>query len=116
MSVAAQTCRCMSADAKYDQFRTWRDLEPDMTDGRYADVEIRQCVICERLWLLYAVEYEAFSKSGRWARGEIEADRAATINPGEATDYLAALPTYLYGGSYFDGQSGARCGSMRWDP
>ena len=116
MPVAAQTCPCMVADAKYDQFRTWRDLEPDPTDGRYADVSILQCVTCERLWLQYQVEYEAFSKSGRWARGVIEAETAATIKPEEATDCLATLPTYLYGGSYFGGQSGARCDSMRWEP
>ncbi len=64
MSIAAQSCSCMSVDAKYDQFRTWRELEPNPTDGRYADVSILQCVACERLWLQYMVEYEAFSKSG----------------------------------------------------
>jgi len=106
----------MSADAKYQQFRTWRELEPDPTDGRYADVSILQCVTCDRLWLQYMVEYEAFSKSGRWARGEIQSASAAKIKSNEATDFLAVLPTYFYGGSYFSGQSGARCGSMQWGP
>lgn len=86
-----------------------------MTDGRYADAEILQCTTCDRLLLQYAVEYEAFSKSGRRARGEIDAARAATISPGEPLNHLASLTTYLYGGSYFDGESGERFGPLHWD-
>ncbi len=39
-------------------------------------MRIARCLHCDRLWLRYAVEYEGFSHSGRWARGLITADDA----------------------------------------
>ncbi len=85
-----------------------------MTHGRYADVEITACVICSQLWLRYFVGYEAFTNSGRWARGMIDDKAAQSIKPEEAPDYLARLPAYLFGGSYFKGESGVRAGPMHW--
>ena len=70
---------------------------------------------CQRLWLRYFVEYEAFSRSGRWARGLISEAEAEVIAPEDAPAHLERLPSYLYGGSYFDGQAGVRSGWMRWD-
>jgi hypothetical protein len=86
-----------------------------MTNGRYADVEITACVTCSQLWLRYFVEYEAFTSSGRWARGMIDVEAAKSIKPEEAPDFLARLPAYLFGGSFFDGKSGVRAGPMHWD-
>jgi hypothetical protein len=86
-----------------------------MTNGRYADVEIKACVTCGQLWLRYFVEYEAFTTSGRWARGMIDETTAKSIKPEAAPDFLASQPAYLFGGSYFDGKSGVRAGPMHWD-
>ncbi len=108
------TCICASAAAQYDSFTVWRELEPDLTEGRYADVKISKCRTCGQLWLRYFVEYEAFSRSGRWARGRIEEARALTIQPHEGPSFLARLPSYLYGGSWFDGEEGERSGPMHW--
>ena len=113
MSVATQLRTCMSPDATYNQFRPWSELDQDTTEGRYADVSVTQCLTCDRLWLSYRLEYEGFSRSGRWARGEIDAYMASTMRPEGAPSYLAALPTHLYGGSYF-GRSGRRSGRMSW--
>ena len=107
-------CPCTSASARFDQFRLWRSLDWDTTEGRYADVDVQQCLNCDRLWLSYAVEYEAFSKSGRWARGVILEESAKAILPQEAVAFLAALPSHLYGGSWFNGESGERTGPMNW--
>jgi hypothetical protein len=115
MPIPNPTCACQSAAAQFDQFRIWRPLDPDMTNGRYADVEIEACVTCGQLWLRYFVEYEAFSKSGRWARGVIDEAAAMNITPNAAPNFLARLPSYLFGGSYFDGKSGSRSGPIKWD-
>jgi hypothetical protein len=89
-------------------------LEPDVTEGRYADVSIRQCRTCGQLWLRYFVEYESFSRSGRWGRGRIDPVTAQSIRPEEGAQFLADLPSYLYGGSWFDGEEGERSGAMHW--
>lgn len=62
------------------------------------------------------MEYEAFSRSGRWARGLISESDMQTITPQTAVAHLNGLEWYLYGGSYFDGISGRRTGPMRWEP
>jgi hypothetical protein len=106
-------CRCHSPDASYRQF-TSRYLGVDETDGRYADVEILQCVDCGQLWLRYHVEYEGFSKSGRWARGQLTAEEASAMTPDAAGDAFTAMSGYLYGGSFY-GRSGHGRGAMNWD-
>jgi hypothetical protein len=91
-------------------------LGSDPTDGRYADVAINRCRTCTRTWLQYQVEYEAFSRSGRWARGVVTREQASAVTPETAADLLHGLPWYLYGGSYFDGVAGRKTGPMRWAP
>lgn len=107
-------CACQQSDARYTQFET-REVGWDETNGRYGLVTLKRCRSCRRLWLHYHVEYEAFSGSGRWARGLIRADVAEAITPEAAVPYLHGLEWYLYGGSYFDGVSGRRSGPMIWD-
>lgn len=107
-------CECVSPKAGYKTFRCYRSVGVDETDGRFADVRIDECVHCHQLWLHYQVEYEAFSRSGRWARGIIRTSDAEKITPEQAPDFLARLPSYLYGGSYFDRESGVRSGPMHW--
>jgi hypothetical protein len=109
-------CRCAEPDARFDQFREWRSLPADETEGRFADVSILECVSCGHLWVRYHVEYEGLAKSGRWARGRIHAGRAASIRSEEVPEHLAELDGYLFGGSRFDGASGTRSGAMPWGP
>jgi hypothetical protein len=85
----------------------------DETDGRYAMVEIQACRDCGALWLRYSLEYEGFSRSGRWARAPISELEASEVTPELATAYLER-DAYAYGGSYFDGVSGWRTGRMHW--
>jgi hypothetical protein len=109
-------CVCASPDAPFDQFRSSATVGVDPTDGRFAEVRIDQCVTCGQRWLHYAVEYEGFSRSGRWARGPIDAADAATIAPEATSEYLARLPFYVFGGSYFDGAGEIGTGPMNWGP
>jgi hypothetical protein len=108
-------CVCGQPQATHDCFDN-KAVGVDPTEGRYAEVSLRRCRRCSRLWLRYFVEYESFSRSGRWARGLISERDAETITPEAAAPYLARLPWYLYGGSYFDGVPGRRSGGMIWGP
>ena len=108
-------CVCEQGGARFTQFET-QDVGCDETEGRFADVTLDRCRSCGRVWLRYLVEYEAFSRSGRWARGLIGEEAAQTITPQAAVDHLNGLEWYLYGGSSFDGISGRRSGAMRWGP
>jgi hypothetical protein len=107
-------CACDSPTARYDVF-----VEVgggvDTTNGRHADVSIRRCRHCGQHWVRYHVEYEAFSKSGRWARGKIADDLAATIAVEDVAEYIDALPSYFAGGSLFDSCGFARTGRMPWE-
>jgi hypothetical protein len=58
-------------------------------------------VICGTRWIHYFYELEGISGSGRWYRGIISEDTAATMTPEKATAWLEQLDQYMYGGSYF---------------
>jgi hypothetical protein len=93
-------CRCMTPPPDH---RDFHGTELGVTqDGRFADVRLDQCRLCGRPWLHYHYEVEAFSKSGRWYRGLVTPEQAARATPANALEILAALPWYLYGGSWFD--------------
>lgn len=97
------------------------ELRPDLekepvravgSDDHFADIEILRCPRCERLWLRYFYENEAFALSGRWFMGEVSPHYALAISPSDARKHLESLPDYFFGGSYFDGQSGKASGPI----
>jgi len=106
-------CDCDSGAARAEQFGS-TPIGIDPTEGRFAEVTLERCRTCERLWVRYLVEHEGFSRSGRWARGLISETTAAALKPEDAEPHLRALSSYLYGGSYFDGQWRRRSGRMDW--
>ena len=109
----ADACACLER-GPISPHREVSSLGTDETEGRFADVELSRCTHCGRLWLSYQVEYESFSRSGRWAMGLIDAATAARMTPEQAAEYLHGLDWYIYGGSLF-GHGGKRgCGPMRW--
>src|SRR5579872_34455 len=89
------SCTCEYGQAPYTEFES-RELGVDDTEGRFAEVTLERCKTCRRLWLRYFVEYEAFSRSGRWARGLISEEDAASMTPEAAEPYLRSLDSYLY--------------------
>jgi hypothetical protein len=92
------------------QFDT-TDLGMDETDNRYGDVELHVCRQCGAHWLRYFVEYEAFSRSGRWYYGLLPNVLALPLTAENAVPILNRLPWYLYGGSYFNLSPPGRRGS-----
>ncbi|MEO7178737.1 MAG: hypothetical protein ABIW83_07825 [Allosphingosinicella sp.] len=107
-------CNCLSIEGLFSLGMPWRVVGVDETGGRFADVAIFKCEACGRLWLHYLVEHEAFRASGKWARGVVSAELARTITPQIAAVTLAALPSYIYGGSYFSGKVARGSGPMPW--
>jgi len=78
-----------------------RHIGTDRTNGRFADVTVKRCAACRRLWLRYQVEYESTSHSGRWAEGIVDEATATRITPENAANVLSSLPWQIYGGSWF---------------
>lgn len=107
-------CRCEEPRAPAEQFDA-RSVGQDATDGRFAEVEIWRCRDCGRPWLRYAVEYEAFTASGRWARGLIQEADAETLTADRAAGHIDRLPWYIRGGSLFGGEASRASGPMRWN-
>lgn len=94
-------CACEKPTSTYTEFRT-SELGIDKTNGRFAEVSIQQCKLCQRIWIRYFVEYESFSKSGRWYKGIVSKKDRPQITPENAVEYLESLDWYIYGGSYFE--------------
>jgi hypothetical protein len=103
----AGDCKCLDGGPICAPGDKARHLGVDTTAGRFADVTLRRCAGCGRLWLRYQVEYEAFTASGRWAEAPIDAASAAAMTPAAAAGFLERAPFHRYGGSYW-GHGGKR--------
>jgi hypothetical protein len=97
---SAETCPCQAPDAGASVFVS-QSVGVDTTAGRFGDVSLLTCKTCGSLWLHYYVVYEGVSRSGRWFRGQIPPALTEELDPLTATQRLAQLPGYFYGGSYF---------------
>jgi hypothetical protein len=107
-------CVCLSAGPRYPDVVDERYIGRDKTEGRFADVTIRRCSRCRRLWLKYFVEYEFYTAAGRWAETPIDEAAAMTMTPEAAPDFLDHAVFYIFGGSYF-GHAGHRSsGPISW--
>ena len=113
-SALSSDCTCLQRGPKHPDVIIDRDLGSDETQGRYADVDLVRCGQCRRLWLRYHVEYEAFSRSGRWAEALIDTATAATMTATAASEFLDSADWYVFGGSYY-GHAGKRGrGLLNW--
>jgi hypothetical protein len=107
-------CLCIDRGPRSPDAIDERFIGVDETEGRFADVRLVRCLSCQRLWLRYQVEYEAFTAAGRWAEAPIAEAEAAEITPEQAAQFIAAAPWHIYGGSYF-GHAGAHGqGRVHW--
>ncbi|MET3037757.1 hypothetical protein ABXT08_16795 [Chryseobacterium sp. NRRL B-14859] len=107
-------CICEKPPLHYENY-TEKPLGTDMTNGRYGEVTIKECIHCKRKWLNYFVEYEFYSKSGRWYSGIIAEEDLKAIHPENAIGYLETLEWYIYGGSFFSGMGCIGKGKARVD-
>ncbi|GAB0157054.1 hypothetical protein CHRYSEOSP005_23230 [Chryseobacterium sp. Alg-005] len=94
-------CMCEKPASNHTDYRS-STVGIDHTNGRYADVSILQCKLCQRIWVHYLVELEHFSRSGKWYKGIVSKKDLSSITPENALDYLENLEWYLYGGSFFE--------------
>jgi hypothetical protein len=94
-------CACMSPRCRHDAYDE-TDVGRDETNGRFGDVTILRCKHCGNIWLKYQVEYEAFTKSGRWFLGLISDETSKLITAENAIAALDSLDWRFMGGSYFE--------------
>jgi hypothetical protein len=85
-------------------------------DKNFALVSLLMCAECGQRWLKYFYEVEAFTASGRWYLGAIDAEQVLHINLQNAKATLEKLSWYLYGGSYYGGKSGKTSGNIFLNP
>ncbi|MDN5479048.1 MAG: hypothetical protein L0G39_19150 [Chryseobacterium sp.] len=107
-------CACEKPTSDYTEYRS-SELGIDHTNGRYAEVTIQQCKLCQRIWIRYFVEFEHLSKSGRWYKGLVSKKDRLQITPENAVDYLESLEWYVYGGSFFETTGILGSGKMNVD-
>jgi hypothetical protein len=103
-------CPCLDRGPRHPDAIVERDLGADPTDGRYADVSLIRCARCRRLWLREQLEYEAFSRSGRWSEAPIDEATAVTMTAEAAHSFVQAAPWRIVGGSFY-GHAGKRVDS-----
>jgi hypothetical protein len=94
------TCICFKIPLYYKDF----DIEKFGTDNNYYDAQItlETCKHCGRKWLNYLVEWEWYTRAGRWYRGIISDGDLKAITPDRVKRYLEQLDWYIRGGSFYD--------------
>ena len=102
-------CPCLRGDVDYRDFET-RVLG---VDRDYGEASVLRCRRCGRHWLEYFVEYEYLTASGRWLRGVITPEIAASAKATSAKRILEGLEWYLRGGSAFGGQVFRTSGDLK---
>ena len=107
-------CHCLVEGPRHPAVVDECFIGVDKSEGRYADVTLSRCTRCQRLWLRYQVEYEAFSRSARWAEAPIDEQAAAAMRPEAAAAFLDDAEFHFYGGSFW-GHAGKRGhGRLPW--
>ena len=73
-------------------------------EEHFAEISLLTCPDCGQKWLRYFYELEAFTVSGRWYLGAIDAQQAAPLTGENAKGILESPGWYFYGGSYYGGK------------
>lgn len=107
----AEPCGCLSAPRQF-----LSDEKGLGMDESFAEVSLLVCQVCGRRWLRYFYEVEAFSASGRWYLGALDAEQAERVTAANAKAMLESLSWYFYGGSYYGGKSGRTSGRISLNP
>lgn len=74
------------------------------TDSAFAEVSLKQCPLCDQLWLRWFYEEEATTGSGRWLECPITQAERQNLSAPHALDFINSKPWHYCGGSYFGGQ------------
>lgn len=95
-----QECPCLEGDTYYQNF----DERALGADRDFGEASVWRCKRCGRYWLEYHVEYEYLTAAGRWFRGVITSEAAASARAESAKQILEGLDWYFRGGDAFGGQ------------
>lgn len=101
MNVTATACECFEATGRLINPEVLFD-GVDTTNSSYGDVTLFRCHGCSTAWLRFAIEYESFSRSGRWYRAPVPPEREAEVTAENAIEMLNSLKPLFAGGSRFD--------------
>ena len=93
-------CPCLQGETYHQKFES----RPLGVDSDYGEATIVRCKQCGRYWLRYLMEYEYLSRAGRWFRGLVTPEIAASADAESAKSILESLEWYFCGGSAFGGQ------------
>jgi len=96
-----EECSCLNADTCYQDTVEVKSLG---ADSDFGEVTILKCRRCGRYWLHYFIEYEYLTAAGKWFRGVITPETAASADAASATKILEGLDWYFRGGSAFGGK------------
>jgi hypothetical protein len=74
----------------------------DTTNSSYGEVTLSRCQRCTTAWLRFFIEYESFSRSGRWYRVPLPADCVAKVTAENAVAMVNEMTPRFAGGSRFN--------------
>jgi HD domain len=107
-------CACLQSGPTFPDIVDEKHLGWDETEGRFADVTLKRCGRCGRLWLKYLVEREFYTNAGRWGAAPIDEDDAATMTPEAAAAFLDAAEWVIVGGGFYGHGGGRSRGPLMW--
>ena len=111
---AVVRCQCLDPECGLDAFHE-TDIGVDQTNSRFGNVSLFDCRACGSRWLHYAVGDAAWTQSRRWFRGPISVKHSRLVTPENATQILASLAWYFYGGRDFESEGRQGCGPVLAD-
>jgi len=104
-------CSCLEGDSYYQKF----EEKALGSDSDYGKASILRCKRCGRYWLRYLMEYEYLTAAGRWFRGLVTPEIAASATAANAKNILESLEWYFRGGSAFGGKvTRTRSGDLKY--
>jgi hypothetical protein len=94
-----EQCPCLAGDFYYEHFESkYLGMDED-----YGETTVFKCRRCGRHWLEYFMQYEGMTAAGRWFRGLVTPEVAASATAQSTTSILEGLECYYRGGSAFGG-------------
>lgn len=102
-------CRCHDAE--------WQGRPTHVTrwigvDDHHAEVTVSTCTGCGANWLEYF--FEDHHDNGSRYRGLISTSVADQVTTQNAAEFIAQLPWYWLGGTYYFGKTSRSSGAVRW--
>lgn len=95
-----EKCPCLEGDTYHQNF----DERSLGVDRELGEATVWRCKRCGRSWLEYHVEYEYLTAAGRWFRGLITPEVAASADAASAKRILEGLDWYFRGGDALGGK------------